>query len=71
MEENAFLSLDTDILWPFDKASKIAFWLDITSDSEVFGRLLEEGVLFVSTLLTANDGFLSLSSFLYLISNHR
>ena len=48
LEKNALLSLDTDVLGPFDEASEVANWLDVTSDSEVLSRLLEEGVLFVS-----------------------
>ena len=48
LEKNALLSLDTDVLWPFDKAGEVADWLDVTTNSEVPCGLLEEGVLFVS-----------------------
>ena len=72
LEKNTLLSLDADILWPLDEAGEVASWLNITTDSEVSWGLLEKGALFVSTgRSTTNDGFLSLSSFLYRISNHR
>lgn len=47
LEKNALLSLNADVLWPLDEASKVACWLNVTTDSEVSGRLLEERVLFV------------------------
>ena len=42
-EENSLLSLDSDILWPFDESGKILLWLDIGTDSEVSWGLLEKG----------------------------
>lgn len=42
-EENSLLSLDSDILWPFDESGKILLWLDISTDSEVSWGLLEKG----------------------------
>ena len=42
LEKNALLSLNTDVLGPFDKTGEVADWLDVTTDSEVLGRLLEE-----------------------------
>ena len=72
LEKNALLSLDTDVFWPLDEAGEVTGWLDVTTNSKVSRRLLEEGALLVSARRsTANDGFLSLCSFLYLISNHR
>ncbi len=49
LEKNALLSLNADVLGPLDEAGKVADGLDVTADSEVLGRLLEERVLFVST----------------------
>jgi hypothetical protein len=49
LEKNALLSLDTDVLGPLDEAGKVADGLDVTADSEVLGRLLEERVLLIST----------------------
>jgi len=42
LEKNALLSLNTDVLGPFDKTGEVADWLDVTTDSEVLGGLLEE-----------------------------
>lgn len=41
-EEYSLLPLDSDILWPFDVPSQVPSWLDVSSDSEVSGTLLEE-----------------------------
>jgi hypothetical protein len=49
LEKNTLLSLDTDVLGPFDETGEVSDWLDITANSEVLGRLLEEGVLAIST----------------------
>ncbi len=49
LEKNALLSLDANVLRPFDEAGKVADWLDVTTDSEVLGRLLEERTLAIST----------------------
>ena len=42
LEKNALLSLNADVLGPFDKAGEVTDWLDVTTDSEVLGGLLEE-----------------------------
>ena len=49
LEKNALLSLDANVFGPFDEAGKVADRLDVTTDSEVLGRLLEERALAVST----------------------
>ena len=49
LEKNALLSLDANVFGPFDEAGKVADGLDVTTDSEVLGRLLEERTLGVST----------------------
>ena len=69
-EEDSLLSLDTDILRPFDESGEVAGRLDITTDTEVLGTLLEEGSTRILSLLIADD-HLSLGSFLNLIVNHR
>lgn len=45
LQKNSLLSLESDILGPSDKSGQISLWLDISSNSEVLGGLLEEGVL--------------------------
>ena len=42
LEKHSLLSLDTHVLWPLDEASKVALWLDVTSETEVSWALLEE-----------------------------
>ena len=42
-EEDSLLSLDSNVLWPFDESGKVSLWLDITTDSEVSWGLLEKG----------------------------
>lgn len=49
MHENSLLSLNSNVLGPFDESGKISLGLDVTSNSEVTGVLLEEGVLFAGT----------------------
>ncbi len=70
MEEDSLLSLDTDVLGPLDESGQISGWLDVTTDAEVLGGLLEEGRLGVLSLAGANHDFLALCSFLNLILNH-
>ena len=70
LEKDALLSLDADVLGPFDETGEVASWLDVTTDSEVAGVLGEEGALLVVLGGTgADNDFLSLYSFLYLILN--
>jgi len=72
LEKNALLSLNTDVLGPFDKTGEVADWLDVTTDSEVLGALLEEALSSIFSLgVSRNSNFLSLRSFLNLILNHR
>jgi len=40
--EDSLLSLDSNILWPLDESGKVLCWLDIGTNSEVSGGLLEE-----------------------------
>lgn len=44
MEKDSLLSLEDDIFWPSDKSGQISSGLDITTNSEASGSLLEEGV---------------------------
>ena len=74
LHEDSLLSLDSDVFWPFDETGEVSLWLNITSESEVSGSLLEEGAATnVSagswgTWLSLND-LLSLSCFLNLHQN--
>ena len=34
-EQDSLLSLDSNVLWPFDKSGEVSLWLDISTDSEV------------------------------------
>lgn len=43
--EDLLLALKTDVLWPSDHAGKVALWLDVLTDTEVAGLLLNERVL--------------------------
>jgi len=45
LHEDSLLSLDSDVLGPSDESSEVFLGLDVTTDSEVSGALLEEGVL--------------------------
>jgi len=40
--KNSLLSLNSNVLWPLDESSEVLGWLDITTDSEVSLRFLEE-----------------------------
>ena len=72
LEKDALLSLDADILGPLDETGEVANWLDVTTDSEVLGALLEEALSSIFSLgVSRNSNFLSLRSFLNLILNHR
>jgi len=48
LHEDGLLSLDTDVAGPLDHAGKIALGLDVTTNAEVAGALLEKGVLGVA-----------------------
>jgi len=45
LHEDSLLSLDSDVLGPSDESSKVSLGLDVSTDSEVLGALLEEGVI--------------------------
>ena len=60
-EENSFLSLESNILGPSNKSSKISFRLNIISDSEVARSALEEGVRFLFYLLHCSFSFAAFS----------
>ena len=42
-EQHSLLSLDSNVLWPFDESGQVSLWLDITTDSEASWGLLEKG----------------------------
>ena len=71
LHEDSLLSLDSDVLGPFDETGEVSLWLNVTSESEVLGSLLEERSL--TNVITASWGtslglndLLSLSCFLNL-----
>lgn len=70
LEKDSLLTLNTNVLWPLDEPGKVSSWLDITTDSEVSGTLLEQRILISagSTLgcSSGHDHFLALSDFLWL-----
>ncbi len=64
--EDGLLSLNADVLGPLDESGEVAYGLDVTTDAEVLGALLEEGGASILSLLVADDN-LTLGSFLNLI----
>ena len=42
-EHDSLLSLDSNVLWPFDESSEVLHWLDISSNSVVSCRFGEKG----------------------------
>jgi len=60
------LSLNADVLGPLDESGEVACGLDVTTNTEVLGALLEEGGASILSLLVADDN-LTLGSFLNLI----
>jgi len=42
-EHDSLLSLDSDVLWPFDESGEVSDWLDISTDSVVSGGFGEKG----------------------------
>jgi len=60
LHEDSLLSLDSDVLGPFDESGEIFLGLDVASNSEVSGALLEEGVLLGSGTTGLDDSLLSL-----------
>ena len=71
LHENTLLSLNANILWPLDETGQISYGLDVTTNTEVLGGLLEKGCSSILLFGVSNNDFLSLYSFLYLILNHR
>lgn len=59
LEKNSLLSLEADVLGPLDEAGHVLSWLDVTTDSEVTGTLLEKASLVVLLSGALNDWFLS------------
>jgi len=45
LEEDSLLSLDADILWPFDETGEVLLLDDVSTNTEVSWVLLEEGSL--------------------------
>jgi len=66
LEQNSLLSLDTDVSGPLDESGEVTLGLDVTSDAEVAGVLLEKrtSTTGTGTSLGLND-LLSFSSFLH------
>ncbi len=63
VQKNALLPLKLDVLGPLNKASQIALGLDILTNAEVLGPLLEEGG-FGSNPRDSDDLLLGLNSLL-------
>ena len=71
LHQNSLLPLDSDISWPFDETGEVSLWLDVSSNSEVSGSLLEKGCLAGTAsrrVALRLDDLLSFNSFLYLQS---
>ena len=69
LEKDPLLSLNANVLGPLHEASQVLLGLDVTSDSEVAGGLLEQGVLGAragSGGTGADDHLLAFNSFLHL-----
>ena len=65
--KNSLLSLDTDVLGPFDETGQVSLGLNVTSNSEVSGALLEKRCLRSGcTGGISNNDLLSFDSFLHL-----
>ncbi len=63
VQENSLLSLNSNVLRPFDEASEIPLWLHVAPDSEIACILCEQRVLisFGTTLgATSSDDFRAL-----------
>ena len=42
LHQNSLLSLDADVLWPFDEAGEVTLGLDVSAKSEILHILLEQ-----------------------------
>jgi len=60
LHEDSLLSLDSDVLRPSDESGEVSLGLDVATNSEVLGALLEEGVLFGGTTGGFDDSLLCL-----------
>ena len=71
--EDGLLTLESDVLGPFDEAAEIALGLDILADAEVAGALLKEGVDHSLDLgfLDGQRGCCHLLSLLLTLQNYR
>jgi len=69
LHQDPLLSLDSDVLRPLDHTGEVSLRLDVTSESEVSGSLLEEGTLATSSssgvAAFGLNNFLTLYSFLH------
>ena len=66
LEQDALLTLDADILGPFNEAGQVLGESDVATNAEVAGVLLEEGAGFTASLL-----YDFLNAFLYLNDQQR
>lgn len=69
LHQDSLLPLNSDVSWPFDETGEVSLWLDVTSNSEVSGSLLEEGCLSVGAsgcVALGLNNLLSFNCFLYL-----
>lgn len=44
LEKDSLLSLDGDVLWPFDESGEISLWLNVLTKSESSWGVLEESL---------------------------
>jgi len=66
LEQDALLSLDAHVLGPFHEAGQVLLHDDVTTDTEVPGRLLEKGGAGVLSLVVSDNHLLALGDFLNL-----
>lgn len=72
LHEDSLLSLDSDVLGPSDESGEVSLGLDVSTDSEVSGALLEEGVLLGGTTsVSGGDDSLLCLLFLDLLSKKK
>ena len=74
LHQNSLLPLNSDVSWPFDETGEVSLWLDVSSNSEVSGSLLEKRSLSGTASCSVAfglDDLLSLNSFLYLQSGRK
>jgi len=69
LHQDSLLPLNSDVSWPFDETGEVSLWLDVSSNSEVSGSLLEKRCLTGTAsrcVALRLDNLLSFNSFLYL-----